>query len=120
MKHLRLFASMLIIVAVISTASARPGEKGDAKTLVGYIGDKMCGLADHSSMKMGDDKECTLKCVEGGAKFILADRAHKVAYTLDDDAQEKAREFAGQKVKVTGQIDAKAKTIQVTKIEAAK
>jgi hypothetical protein len=78
----------------------------------------MCGL-DHAAMKMGDDKECTTKCVEGGAKFALADRAHKIVYTLDDAAQQKAREFAGQKVKVTGKVDAKAKTIQVTKIESA-
>jgi len=79
----------------------------------------MCGL-DHSAMKMGDDRECTIKCVEGGAKFALADRAHKAVYVLDDAAQQKARELAGQKVKITGQIDAKAKSIVVTKIESAK
>jgi hypothetical protein len=79
----------------------------------------MCGMS-HAAMKMGDDKGCTLKCVEGGAKFVLADRAHKTVYTLDTAAQENAREFAGQKVQVTGQVDAKAKTIHVTKIEAAK
>lgn len=119
MKLSMLFASMLVLFAVVSIASAQSGDKGGEKTIVGYIGDSMCGL-DHSAMKMGDDKECTLKCVDGGAKFVLADRAHKVVYTLDDAAKEKAREFAGQKVKVTGQVDAKAKTIQVSKIEAAK
>ena len=102
-----------------STTSAQSDDKGAEKSVVGYISDSMCGL-DHSSMKMGDDKTCTLKCVEGSAKFVLADRARKIVYTLDDAAQAKAREFAGQKVNVTGQLDAKAKTIQVTKIEAAK
>lgn len=63
---------------------------------MGYITDDMCGL-DRAAMKRGDDKECTTKCVEGVAKFALADRAHKIVYTLDDDAQQKAREFAGQK-----------------------
>lgn len=58
----------------------------------------MCGL-DHTAMKMGDDKACALKCVDGGAKVVLADRANKVVYALDDAAQEKAREFAGQKVR---------------------
>lgn len=106
--------------AVVSNTSAHPGVKGEEKTIVGYISDNMCGL-DHTSMKMGDDKTCTLKCVEGGgAKFVLADRTHKVVYALDDNAQERAREFAGQKVTVTGQVDAKAKTTHVTKIEAAK
>ena len=97
----------------------KAGDKGGEKTVVGYVSDSMCGL-DHAPMKLGDDKTCTLKCVEGGAKFVLADRAHKVVYALDDAVQEQARELAGQKVQVTGQVDAKAKTIHVTKIEAAK
>ena len=105
--------------AANSIASAQAGDKGGDKTIAGYISDSMCGL-DHSAMKMGDDKTCTLKCVDGGAKFVLADRAHKVVYALDDAVQEQAHEFAGQKVTVTGQVDAKAKTIHVAKIEAAK
>ena len=119
MKRFMVFALMLVIAAVVSLAAAQADDKGGDKTIVGYISDGMCGLS-HSGMNMGDDKECTLKCVEGGSKFALADRDHKVVYTLDAAAQEKAREFAGQKVQVTGQVDAKAKTIHVTKIEAAK
>ncbi|HXG92449.1 MAG TPA: hypothetical protein VNN73_08785 [Blastocatellia bacterium] len=92
--------------------------KGGTRTIVGFIGDSQCGLKH--PMNMGDDKTCTLKCIEGGGKFILADRSHKVVYALDDAAQKKAREFAGQKVKVTGHVDAKAKSIHVTKIVAVK
>jgi mono/diheme cytochrome c family protein len=103
----------------ISTPAAQTGDKGAEKTTVGYISDSMCGL-DHSAMKMGDDKTCARKCVDAGAKFVLADRAHKVVYAMDAAVQEKAREFAGQKVQVTGLVDAKAKTIHVTKIEAAR
>ena len=91
--------------------------KGKQTTIVGYIGDSQCGL-EHP-MSMGDAKACTLKCVDGGGKFILADRVHKVVYSLDGEAQAKARELAGQKVRVTGQVDAKAKTIHVSKIESA-
>lgn len=119
MKLSMLLASMLVVVAVVSIASAQAGDKGGDKTIVGYISDSTCGL-DHSAMKMGDDKACALKCVDGGGKFVLADRAHKIVYTLDDAAQQQAREFAGQKVSITGQVDAKGKTIQVTKIEPAK
>ena len=39
---------------------------------------------------------------------------------MNDAAQEKAREFAGQKVAVIGELDAKTKTIHLMKIEAAK
>lgn len=119
MKLSMLCSLMLVAVVVVSVVSAQAGDKGGEKTVVGYVSDSMCGL-DHAPMKLGDDKTCTLKCVEGGAKFVLADRAHKVVYALDDAVQEQAREFAGQKVTVTGQVDAKAKTIHVTKIEAAK
>jgi hypothetical protein len=112
-----MWLSILVVIALISIASARGGVKAEEKTVVGYVSDSMCGLS-HSGMNMGDDKDCTLKCVEGGAKFVLADRDHKTVYALDAAAQERAREFAGQKVRVTGQVDAKAKTIQVTKIEA--
>jgi len=65
---------------------------------------------------MGDDKSCTLMCVKDG-KFVLADRDHKRVYQLDKAGQEKAREFAGQKVKVTGRVV--GKTIRVSAIEAA-
>ena len=90
---------------------------GRTKTLVGNIADSQCGLAH--KMNMGDDKTCTLKCVEMGGRFVLADRARKVVYALDDESQEKAREFAGQKVKITGQVDSKTKTIHVTSISVA-
>jgi hypothetical protein len=63
-----------------------------------------------------DEKDCTLMCVKNG-KFVLADRDHKVVYQLDQAGQEKAREFAGQKVKITGRFT--GKTIRVTAIEAA-
>ena len=48
---------------------------------------------------------------------MLADRGHKRVYQLDKTSQEKAREFAGQKIKVTGRV--MGKTIRVTSIEAA-
>jgi len=47
---------------------------------------------------------------------VLTDTDHKRVYQLDKTGQEKAREFAGQKVKVTGRVS--GKTIRVTAIEA--
>ena len=88
--------------------------KGGERTIIGYIGDEKCGL--NHPMGMGDAKTCTLKCVGMGSKFILADRSHKVVYALDDAGQAKAKEFAGQKVRVTGRVDASTKTIHVEKI----
>ena len=109
---------MMFLIGLFSFATAGTRAAEEDKTIIGYISDSMCGL-DHKSMNMGDDKTCTLKCVDAGAKFVLADRDHKAVYSLDDAAQGKAREFAGQKVKVTGKVNAKDKEIRVTKIEAA-
>ncbi len=93
-----------------------PAKKRRAeRTVIGYISDSHCGLKHMEGM--GDDAACTLKCVEGGGKFVLADRARNVVYELVGDSQEKARGFAGKKVKVTGHVD--GKTIHATKIEAA-
>jgi hypothetical protein len=113
-----LVASLLVVGAVVSTPAAQ-SNKGVERTIVGYISDSMCGL-DHKAMNMGEDRDCATRCADGGARFAIADQAHKAVYLLDDAAQPKAREFAGQKVRVTGRLDAKAKTIVVTKIEPAK
>lgn len=96
-----------------SAAGAR--QKGETRTLTGYIGDSHCGLMHMSGM--GDEKSCTLACVEGGSQFVLADHAGKTVYTLDKAGQEKAREFAGREVKITGHVT--GKSIHVTKIEVA-
>lgn len=96
---------------------------GGTRTLIGYIADSQCGLSHQKMQEAGnmgnDDRACTLKCVEMGGKFVLADRAKRVVYTLDEESQAKAKEFAGQKVKITGQVDSKTKTIHVESISAA-
>ncbi|PYS85252.1 MAG: hypothetical protein DMF67_01765 [Acidobacteria bacterium] len=125
MKRLTfLFAAILLSTGVVFSTPAHEGHDHGTKAtasapkeveVVGHISDSSCGL--HHMEGMGDEKSCTLMCVKGGSKFVLADRDHKVVYSLDKVGQEKAREFAGQKVKVTGRVT--GKTIRVTKIEAA-
>ncbi len=106
----RLIFSLLIIAAL----AAAPGPQ----KFTGAITDSMCAEADHSRMRMGStDGECTIACVEAhGAAYVLYDG--KEAYTLSD--QQTPEKFAGQKVTVTGTLDAKTKTIQVDSITAAK
>ena len=108
---------MLVVLSVVLVTplsgvvqKTQPAEK----TLIGYVSDNHCGLKHMAGM--GDEKSCTLMCVKNG-KFVLADRDHKRVYQLDKTGQEKAREFAGQKVKVIGRVS--GKTIKVTAIEAA-
>jgi len=63
------------------------------------------------------DAECAKACIsDHGALYVLYDG--KDAYTLSD--QRTSEKFAGQKVNVTGTLDAKTKAIQVDSISAAK
>jgi hypothetical protein len=112
---LRITLALLVISTALAVpVSANAQKKVRERTVVGYISDNHCGLKHMAGM--GDDKSCTLMCVKDG-KFVLADRDHKRVYNLDKAGQEKALEFAGQKVKVTGRLT--GKTIRVTSIEAA-
>ena len=122
MKRLSLKSTSILFVLGIAfmglTSSAAQNSNKSAtaeRTIEGYISDNHCGL--HHMKGMGDDKACTLMCVKNGGKFVLADRSHKRVYQLDKTGQEKARDFAGMKVKVTGRLS--GRTIRVTAIEAA-
>ncbi len=88
---------------------------GAAKTYTGVVTDTMCG-ADHSKMGVTPVSKCVKDCVKGGAKYALL--VGKEVYTLSD--QNAPEKYAGEKVKVTGTLDAKTKTLSVDKIEAAK
>lgn|SRR5579871_320500 len=101
----------LLLIAISAFAQPR-------RTFTGVITDSMCASGDHSRMRMGsNDAECTRACVEAhGALYVLYDG--KEAYTLSD--QKTPDQFAGQRVKITGTLDAKSKTIQVDSIAAAK
>jgi hypothetical protein len=105
-----LIAGLLALTAL----SAAQGKQ----TFVGTITDDMCERADHSRMQMGPtDAECTRACVaQHGAAFVLFDGTN--VYKLSD--QKTPDKFAGQKVRVTGTVDAKTKTIRVESISAAK
>jgi Protein of unknown function (DUF5818) len=98
--------------------AAFPGAQQGKRQFNGTITDSMCPAADHSRMKMGsNDAECTIACVEAhGAQYVLHDG--KNAYTLSD--QKTPEKFAGEKVTVTGTLDAKTMTIRVDAISAAK
>jgi hypothetical protein len=101
---------LIVSILLIATLASAP----DKQKFSGTITDGMCDEADHSRMRMGPtDAECTIACVAmHDAKYILYDG--RVAYTLSDEKI--AEKFAGQKVTVTGTLDAKTKTIHVNSI----
>ena len=104
----------ILSVLFVAAVSAAPAQQ----TFTGVITEDMCPKGDHSKMQMGpNDAECTKACVAlHGAAYVLSDG--KSAYVLSD--QKLPEKFAGQKVTVTGALDAKTKTIRVDSISAKK
>jgi hypothetical protein len=101
----------ILLLTLVASAPQAP------QTFTGAISDDMCARADHSRMRMGPtDAECTVACVDAhGAEYVLYDG--KTAYPLK--ASQPLAKFAGQKVRVTGTLDAKTGTIHVESIALA-
>jgi hypothetical protein len=113
--------SWLIATAVLAHA-------GDevTRTFHGQIADTQCALNVHSLTRShaemlkskatrGTEGSCAIYCVRYlGGDFVLSSKNE--VYRIDN--QDKVRGFAGQKVKITGTLDAKTKTIHLLEIEA--
>jgi hypothetical protein len=103
------------IVASLALLSVSVGAQ-NAQSFNGEIIDSDCAATGvHPSGETA--KQCTVDCVKAGAKYVLYDAGTKTVYQLDD--QMKPEKFAGEKVKVSGTLDAATKTIHVTAIQAA-
>ena len=103
--------STLLALAALSAAPA-------PQAFTGIITDSMCATGNHAPMRMGPtDAECTVACISAhGATYVLNDGRN--VYELSD--QRTPERFAGQKVRITGTLDARTKTITVDSITAAK
>ena len=80
-------------------------------TWTGYIADSKCGVkAAHDGAR-----ECTIKCVKEGAKYVFVNDADKKVYAIDD--QDKVAAHAGHHVTVKGSVD--GDTLKLSSIEMA-
>ncbi len=122
---LKLTSSSVCTIALCLLARAAT-DKDKPKTFFGEIADSQCSLNVHSLTRShqemlksksmgGTSRNCTLYCIQYlGGDFVLSSKDDVLR--LDD--QERIKEFAGRKVKITGSLDPKTKTIHVEKIEA--
>jgi len=119
----RLFLPLGVVV-LCSLSFSAPADQ----TFQGQIIDPQCAMdGTHAEMlkKVGlkgkdpNDpavkKTCSDICIQMGAKYVLYDAAAKKTYQLDDQC--KAKQFAGQNVKVTGSLDKTGEKIHVSKVE---
>ena len=107
-------AAVFVTALVAGAAFAAPA----TQTFTGVITDSECGSAGHARMRMGPtDAECTYACIQAhGAGYVLL--VGTTVYNLSN--QELPEKFAGARVKVSGTLDAKTKTIKVDSILPAK
>ena len=110
-------------------ATALLAHAGDAtpRTFRGQIADTQCALNIHSLTRShaemlktkatgGTEGSCATYCVRYlGGDFVLSSKSE--VYRLDN--QEKAAQFAGKKVKITGTLEPKSKVIHLMEIEPA-
>ena len=80
-------------------------------TWTGYISDSKCGV------KGANDgaRDCTVKCVKEGAKYVFVNDADKKVYAID--AQDKVAAHAGHHVTVKGSVD--GETLKLSSIDMA-
>jgi hypothetical protein len=69
---------------------------------------------EQSVTQAADMQNFSGRVIKMGGKYVLRDTASKTTYALDD--QDKAKQFEGQAVQVTGTLDAQTKTIRVSSI----
>jgi hypothetical protein len=89
------------------------GVSARADTWTGWISDSGCGAKGANAAH----KACALKCVKGGAKYVLVNSATKEVVPIDNQDAVK-EDNVGMEVKVTGTLT-DSKSIKVESIEPA-
>jgi hypothetical protein len=98
---------LFAIVAAIALAAAdRP------QTFTGVITDTMCKQT-HGMVSGQPDDKCVAMCVKGASQYGLYDGQD----TLKLSDQKAPAKFAARRVKVTGTLNQKTRTIKVSSIE---
>lgn len=106
-----LMMALCVAAAASVASSVAKNSKPPADSIKGVISDSHCG-AKHASAS-DEDKQCVAHCLKGGQEAVLLSDGK--VYKLDQTGQDKAKEFAGEKVTVTGSVS--GENISVTSIE---
>lgn len=100
---LRFAAGMAALLFGAALAMATEG------TMTGYISDSKCGAKGANA----GARDCTIKCVKGGEKYVFVNDADKKVYVVD--AQDKVADHAGHHVTVKGTVE--GDTLKLESIE---
>jgi hypothetical protein len=122
-------AAICCAAGVLAVASAAYGQ--NMQVFHGEVSDSQCALNVHSLTRShqemlksksmgGTSSTCSMYCIEhlGGYLVLSSGKDGKDVFRLD--RADLVHGFEGQKVKLTGVLDPKAKQIHVLKIELEK
>ena len=104
-------AVLLTLAAGMCALTVRASSQGPARD-----SQQPTAAQSQNDMQTQDAKPFSGTIVKEKGKFVLKDAATKMSYQLDD--QDKAKQFEGKQVKVTGKLDLETNLIHVESIEA--
>lgn len=115
MKVNRIAAAVLGFQLVLGMATVPAMAGGKSQTLTGEVSDSMCGAKHEMPGKAAD---CTRACVKHGSNYalVVGDKVYTLQ-TSDSAALDTLDKLAGNKAKVTGEIE--GTTITVKSVAAA-
>jgi len=99
MKKILLFVAMAFIFLAVNT----------------QLGSAKIPSTPHMQQAQHEAKTFTGTVMKNGDSFVLSDAANKTSYGLDD--AQKASQYEGKKVKVTGTVDTASNMIHVESIQ---
>jgi hypothetical protein len=99
---------IVLVIALLGTPNAAMAADG---TWTGYIADSKCGAQAAND----GARECTIKCVKAGARYVFVSDGDKKIFAIDD--QSKVAEHAGHHVTVKGTVE--GDTLKLSSIEMA-
>ncbi|HZU24944.1 MAG TPA: hypothetical protein VFA04_05450 [Bryobacteraceae bacterium] len=113
MKKLTQFTLLLMAAGALWAADG---------TFTGEIMDKQCAeMGSHDAMMKSEGaknaKECALACAKDGGGFALYDSQSKKVYPIADAG--KVRDYAGERVQITGDYDQNADVLHVKSVSRA-
>jgi hypothetical protein len=111
MKANRIAVAILIMQIVLGLGAVPALAAGKSQILTGTVSDAMCG-AKHDEMP-GKPAQCTRACVKHGAAYalVVGDKVYTLS-TSDKAALDKLDSLAGEKAKVSGEVDGTTITVR--------
>lgn len=106
------FSVMAATLALTVTSNAQEGKSSQQPPIAAQQ-----QAPQQDEMQTQEAKPFNGTIMKEKGKLVLKDTAANISYQLDD--QEKAKQFVGKQVKVTGKLDMNTNLIHVETIEAA-